>query len=151
MSDHLSSHYKIQRAREHLELLQKELRASIGSPDSYEIVDETEDKEVTDETRRVILRRSVVFNVDIPTLRLGVLIGDVISNCRSALDHVIYSISFSRNPDEFRTDRTTEFPISDNRDAFHRPRRRSWKPLHQIRGIPPSAHSSHSSSARSSR
>ncbi|MCH8066744.1 MAG: hypothetical protein IIC90_13115, partial [Chloroflexi bacterium] len=63
-----------------------------------------------------------------------ILIGDVIHNLRSALDHIVYAISFSRNPDEFRDDRTTEFPICDKPSSFASEYRQK-----QIRGLPLSA------------
>jgi hypothetical protein len=66
------------------------------------------------------------------------MIGDYVHNARSALDQVIFAISYSRNPDEFANDRTTSFPIFNDRDAFNRPRR-NRPALHEIRGIPPDA------------
>lgn len=137
--EYLSHDCKIHRARQHLELLQSELRSSISHSDAYEIVNESEDVEVTHETRRIRFTRKVIFKAQIPTTRLGVLVGDIIGNIRSALDHVIYAISFSRDPDEFRDDRTTEFPIWDDPEGFRRAHRRRWGSLYEIRGIPPEA------------
>ena len=130
---HLSYVYKLIRTQEHLTFLHEELVTHLKA-DSYEIIDDSEFEEVVNGMRRTKLTRRVVFHKQVPLLRLGVIVGDVISNVRSALDHIIYAISYSRNPDEFRHDRITAFPICDNADAFHSPRRRN-----EIRGLPPDA------------
>ena len=129
---------KLNRAEEHLTALQKEFRAFLH-PDCYKIVNGFEDKREVADGWRGILRRRVVFASDPPLLRWGAMIGDVIQNLRSGLDHLIYAISFSRDPAQFADDRTTEFPIFDNLDTFNRPRRRGWLPHHEIRGLPPGA------------
>ena len=141
MSNPLLSYlYKLYRANEHLESLDQELIAFL-QPDSYEIVTKFEDeRDIAGEDRvRGTLRRRVIFKREPPLLVWGNIIGDVIQNLRSALDHVIFAISFSRAPSEFRDDRTTEFPICDDPNTFHRPRRRNRPPLYEIRGIPPDA------------
>ena len=136
---YLSYAHKIYRVREHLRLLYDELTAHIRGGEFYKIVDDSEVKPAADGMRRAKISRRVVFVKDIPVLRLGVLVGDVISNLRSALDHVVYAVSFSRDPDEFRDDRSTFFPIRDDPQGFTRRRRKEWEPLHEIRGIPPEA------------
>ena len=143
MSNPLLSHYyKLYRANEHLQSLYPELAAFL-QPDCYEIVNEFDVKgQITDQAAgsvRGLFRRRIVFNREPPLLRWGTLIGDVIQNLRSALDHAIFAISYSRNPAEFRDDRTTEFPICDNVEAFNRPRRRGGPPRYKIRGLPPDA------------
>ena len=130
---HLSYVYKLNRTQEHLTFLHQELLTHLQA-DSYEIITDSDFEEVADGMRKTKLTRRVVFHKQIPLLRLGVIVGDVVSNLRSALDHVIYAISYSRKPDEFRDDRSTEFPICDNADAFHSSRRQN-----EIRGLPPEA------------
>ncbi len=138
----LGSLCKLYRAEEHLRSLDGEM-TSFLQPGCYEIINEflvegQINPPITGPTRG-IFRRRVIFKNNPPLLRWGTIIGDAINNLRSSLDQVIYSISYSRNPTEFRDDRSTEFPICDSPDAFNRPRRRARPPHYEIRGIPPDA------------
>jgi hypothetical protein len=136
---------KLYRANEHLQLLDKELAVFL-QPDCYEIVNEFEDDGeilelpgLAEPRRRGIMRRRVIFKKRPPLLRWGTIIGDAIQNLRSALDHIVYTISYRSNSSGFMNDETTEFPICDNFDALRGPHRRTWGPFHQIRGIPKDA------------
>ncbi len=138
----LDAFCKIYRATEHLYTLDAALAAFL-KPDCYEIVNDAEviGKVSTppDAPVRAVLRRRVIFKRNPPLLYWGTIIGDVVHNLRSALDHIVYTISYRGNPAEFANDNTTAFPICDQSNTFHARRRREWKPLHEIRGIPPEA------------
>jgi len=126
--------WKLHRAKQHLDSLYNELVVFL-QPGCYQIVDEFDPE---GQAIRQVLRRRITFTREPPLFHWGTMIGDYIQNVRSALDHVIFAISYSRNPDEFVDDRTTFFPVFNDPDAFRRPRRKR-PPLHEIRGIPPDA------------
>jgi len=50
-------------------------------------------------------------------LMWSVMLGEVIHNCRSALDHVITQLMLLRNPQE-RPNRNNEFPIHKTKESF---------------------------------
>lgn len=136
----LDPFWKLDRATRHLKELEANLLAFL-QPDCYEIVNESRPKGQVVEGKpgRTILTRRVIFKDTPPLLHWGTVVGDVVHNLRSALDHVVYTISYRRNPSEFRDDRTTAFPICNDLATFHRRRRREWEPYHEIRGIPDEA------------
>jgi hypothetical protein len=134
MPDASLSHWaKWDRGKEHFESLERELVAFL-QPDCYEITYEVEVETERESFLQGVARRRVNFKRDLPLFRLGVLVGDVIQNLRASLDHVIYAISYSRDADAFRHDRSTEFPICDSADTFNRTSHR-----HEIRGLPEEA------------
>ncbi len=136
MSDLPYSHiHKLSRAQEHLDSLSQELNAFL-QPYCYEIANEYDVEAPHQGLTRVRLTRRVVFKVEPPLLKWGIIVGDCIQNLRSSLDHMVFAISHSRDPNEFKDDRTTEFPICDSPEAFNRSRRRNWPPHHEIRGLP---------------
>ena len=125
-------------AKQHYEALCNEI-ADFFTPDIYSVVTESEDKGELLGKHRQIVRRRVFFKAEPDVLRWGAMLGDVVGNLRAALDHVVYAISVSRDPEEFRDDRSTEFPITDSLDGFNRVRRRGNPPHFEIRGLPPEA------------
>ncbi|MDP2328462.1 MAG: hypothetical protein Q8M79_10325 [Dehalococcoidia bacterium] len=134
----LDSHWcKLTRAREHLDTLNEDIAAFL-QPDSYSTVIETDERGEFEGRKRSILRRRVFFSREPDVLRWGTMVGDIVVNLRAALDHVVYAISVSRDQSVFINDRSTEFPITDQPDAFHNPRRRN-PPYYEIRGLPSDA------------
>src|SRR5258708_2084693 len=100
---------KLHRATEHLNTLNAGLTDFL-KPDCYEIVNNREviGKVSTPANApvRAVLRRRVMFKRNPPLLYWGTIIGDVVHNLRSALDHIVYTISYRRNPTEFANDDT---------------------------------------------
>jgi hypothetical protein len=129
---------KFYRAVEHLQTLAGEV-SDFMTPDSYRLEVDTEVVSSEGDRRRVILRRRVFFAKQPDSLRWGVLAGDIVGNLRAALDHAIYAISMARDPLAFAADATTEFPITDHRDAFDAARRRSDGKADPLRGLNASA------------
>jgi len=99
---------KVARAAQHLQVLQDEIDgylAHFTRGDAYEVI-----AEIELESRQEIHRLQVLR--PFPAMRWGVLVGDVVHNARSALEHVVElaTIAHSGHP----LDRT-EFPV------FHEP------------------------------
>ncbi len=129
---------KIDRAKEHLQVLEQEIAAFLR-PDAYEIVCEFDDQQHIGGWNRALVRQRVVFQKGIPLMRWGTVVGDVIHNLRGALDNAVYGISFSRDPIEFRDDKTTEFPICATPKLYNAARGSQRPPHHGIRGLCPDA------------
>lgn len=133
---------KLYRAGENYNELDYAVRDFL-KPDCYEIVNDSEIvgkiPESDEEPRRCILRRKVVFQRRPPLLHWGTIVGDIVHNLRASLDHIVYNISYRRDPATFENDNTTAFPICDTPSAFVGPKRRDWEPRHEIRGLPDDA------------
>jgi hypothetical protein len=99
---------KIERANEHLSVLQNEVRDWVSSQ-QYRVSEDSNTK--PDE--QTLTRRLV--NPPVPPSGWGLVIGDFASNIRSALDHVAWQLALlnTQRPDKF-----TAFPIiKDLRDT----------------------------------
>jgi hypothetical protein len=78
---------KLWRAHEHFEVLQREVRTLKRElkPATFR----TEKKPDTKDTFR-----TVVDEVNAPPLRLALIVGDIVHNLRSALDHLVFELAF---------------------------------------------------------
>src|SRR5438105_1135848 len=66
-------------------------------------------------------RRVVTLEVDEPTpAGWGPIIGDILHNCRSALDHLAYALAVTNlgSPLPEKVETNTEFPIFSTRELF---------------------------------
>lgn len=99
-------HLKFQRAREHVAELERRVREFIDSK-PFEVYEE-EEQATGDLVTRVRIHRQ-------PPAELGLVIGDIVHNARTALDHLAWQLVLAggNEPSD-----TTAFPISKSRDAF---------------------------------
>ena len=98
---------KLERAREHFESLERELR-------DYEEVSTTKLSLDIDEAAR---RARIMWHCDpAPPLRLAILAGDCVHNARSALDKLICALVRRRDPSDSCGGRA--FPICDERSQY---------------------------------
>lgn len=96
---------KIQRADEHIRSLDSEITSFLKS-DVYKIIGHTQE-----ETKEHVLH---VIGPP-PPLRFSVIAGEVIHQCRSALDHLIWQLVLANHG---TPDRRHEFPICDTPGKF---------------------------------
>ena len=124
--------FKLCRAEEHMNVLEGELQAFL-TPDSYRIerAFRRDDKSESGMISGSLVRR--VFFSELPLPRWGTLVGDILVNLRAALDHAVYAIAYSGNPDSFINYRRTEFLICDSERAFRQKKRSA------LRGLPRAA------------
>jgi hypothetical protein len=104
---------KLWRAYEHFELLQREIRDLKRElkPATFR----TEQKPDTQDTFR-----TVVDQVNAPPLRLAVIVGDMVHNLRSALDHLVFELAFLGLRGK-RIPERTAFPVSGTRRNWNSP------------------------------
>src|SRR5438132_4480841 len=109
------SRLKWERAKQHLEALDAEI-GPWPRRKPYRVRPES-NAEKTEAILRVDL-------LDVPPLEWGVVVGDIVHNWRSALDHLAWQLaSLSSSPPK-----QTEFPIFLDRAAYHKASS-SGKPL----------------------
>jgi hypothetical protein len=102
---------KVDRALEHLQLLDVELQLTFKSH-AYGI-----GGKYKPETAEICL---YALGADFPLLDWGVRVGDCVHNLRSALDHVVWQLALchlQRDPTE-KEARRIQFPISDSCNGF---------------------------------
>ncbi len=130
-----SYHVKLFRALQHLETLDAEIQGWLET-EPYSVVDQFEPQQGMNVVRAQITSQ--------PPSEWGALVGDVVHNLRSALDHLAYALAESYTgaplPDDIA--RSSEFPIFDSAADFSE-RKRNGRPtarsgLHKIRGVDPS-------------
>ncbi len=97
---------KIDRAREHTALLDSEVRAFLQT-NPYRSVHEV-DANNGDDIWRVQVDRE-------PPMRLSVIVGDVIHNLSSCLNHLVWQLALITTDRPYRR---AEFPIYETRDSF---------------------------------
>ncbi|MBS1870880.1 MAG: hypothetical protein JSS99_14595 [Actinobacteria bacterium] len=105
---------KIWRAHEHFERLKKEIR-DLGSGEFHPATFRTEQKPHAKDTFQ-----TVVETVNEPPLEISTIIGDVVHNLRSTLDHLVFELSFLGLGGRVPRKRTA-FPGSLTRENWHRP------------------------------
>ena len=117
---------KIERAKEHFQVLQPEVSAFLKL-NPYSIVDEHNPY-----SRHHILRAKV--HLDTPP-RLGIIAGDIFHNLRSALDHLVWQLVLlnSNTPDD-----KTAFPIFWEDSKWNPPKRYESSGRRKIQGVAPS-------------
>jgi hypothetical protein len=98
---------KVDRAKEHLRDLQRELRSFFAS-DPYVVA-----TKVAPETRRLIY---YVADVADPPVKLSMIVGDAIHNLRSALDHLAYGLVVLGSGEEPSTH--IYFPICEDSVSY---------------------------------
>lgn len=104
---------KLERAREHLRTLDKEIQTFLQStPRPYRGVREVDPRDGSHVWRLKIDRT--------PPDRLGVLVGDVVHNQRAALDHLAWQLALLTKK---RPRRSTQFPIYLNQYPAYRGQR----------------------------
>lgn len=107
---------KITRAGDHLQTLDTESRRFVEEHE-YIFVHSTD----PDTREHVIVVRSIRQPPVLPPIRLGVLVGDVLHNLRSALDHLVWQLAIiGTGPAE----RRNQFPIFDDPEMFKQRRER---------------------------
>lgn len=121
---------KLERAKHHLETLHAEVKAFLNTNPGLIV------PEFDEGSRRI----TMTFVASEPPEALGPVIGDVLFNLRSTLDHLAYQLT----PKDLGIDpRTISFPIYDSREEFAairkdgEPAPRSG--LFKIRGLPAGA------------
>jgi hypothetical protein len=97
---------KIDQAKKHLDTLEKEVRSFL-SRNPFAVVSE-------EEPRTGDLVDKVRINESVP-IHWSAIVGDIINNLRSALDHLAYELVQANDQP---TTRDTAFPISDNEAKF---------------------------------
>jgi len=108
MASRLSSTIaKIERAKEHVRNLETEI-STFWSPDRYTISRE-DDPDTGDEVFRIHGK-----DFDLPA-RWSCIIGEVVHNLRSALDHLAWQLVLANGQTPART---TEFPIFETSDKY---------------------------------
>lgn len=125
---------KVTRAWEHLRQLEAEVGAFMASFEqgkTYDVV-----TEIQDEPRKEIRRLRVL--TPIPAERWGVLVGDVVHNARSALEHLIEIATVVHYGSPLPR---TEFPVFTDAVAFARTKRNGepapGSGVFAIRGVSP--------------
>jgi hypothetical protein len=118
--------WKIRRAQTHFEGLYAEVDAFLNTdPPPYRIVADD------DPNSRDRVYRMEIVNPP-PAIEWGVVVGDVIHNLRSGLDHLAYALCLASAPTE-EPPSGTEFPIFVSEDRFNSRDRGGG--LYKIRGI----------------
>jgi hypothetical protein len=118
--------WKLRRARTHFEGLHAEVDTFLNAePPPYRIVAE-DDPYSRDRIYRMEIGRPL------PAIEWGVVVGDVIHNLRSGLDHLAYALCLANAPTE-EPPNGTEFPIFAAEDGFDRRDRGGG--LYKIRGM----------------
>ena len=106
---------KLERAHEHLNIFNKEVEGFLkGEPCGH--ISECKHKRGSEYD--VIVR--VRINTP-PPLKLSIIIGEILYQIRSTLDHLVYQLTLS-NGGTIKELESCEFPIFDTSDAFHRHR-----------------------------
>ncbi|MEX2598510.1 MAG: hypothetical protein WD533_02530, partial [Dehalococcoidia bacterium] len=101
---------KVERAREHRDLLNSEIIAAFREPEQRPWVGTKYEEETGDH---------VVYVTRMPDLsglvrRASLLFGDSIHNLRSALDHTVYELALLNSDGEIENPRRLAFPITDS-------------------------------------
>lgn len=125
---------KVARTWEHVRQLEAEITefmTGLKQGESYDIA-----VEIEPEPRKEVRRLRVL--TPIPALRWGILVGDIVHNARSALDHLIEQATIAHHGTPLPR---TDFPVFTDRDDFFR-REKSGEParssgLYAIRGVSP--------------
>jgi hypothetical protein len=125
---------RVVRAKEHLNTLSREtapFRGALHYGKDYTVATEFDP-----ETRKFALRLDVLRPV--PLLRFGILVGDVVHQCRSALDNLIEEATVAYSGAALPG---TEFPVFNDPIAFSQ-RKKNEEPapnsgIYAIRGIDP--------------
>lgn len=125
---------KVIRAREHLDTLKREsapFRGALRYGEHYDVF-----SELDPQTRKFALRLHVIHEP--PLLRYGILVGDFVHQCRSAMDNLIAQATIAHHGSALPK---TEFPVFDNPADYTR-RKKNGDPapgggLYAIRGIDP--------------
>lgn len=123
---------KLDRAREHLRLLDEEIQTFLRSePRPYGGVREIDPVDGSHVWRFKVYRT--------PPPRLGVLVGDVVHNQRAALDHLIWQLALTSTS---RPRSSIQFPIYRSRTPSSRGEH-AFDPhgIKQMGGVPPAAQS----------
>lgn len=108
-----SAELKLGRAREHLESFKQESDSWIKT-DPYRIIDEEDPNPFRDHPAAylIVYRRLRLESIDHVPERLKLVVGDILSNARAALDHLAFSLAKAHTP--AMTDaqaQGSEFPI----------------------------------------
>jgi hypothetical protein len=109
---------KLGRADEHLRELRSEIQSFV----------ETEPYRVVNVERATNLDVAVLAVRDFPPLRLGLILGDILANLRSALDNLVNELALLNGKDPGTS---TSFPIFSNQADFDRRGRQRIKGLTQ--------------------
>lgn len=103
---------KILRAAEHLDAFTAEVDTYAASG-PYSIVRAFEDH-IPEQSSRPGLTWRARIDPPAPTLRLGILAGDVVHNLRSALDHLAWAVVLQNGGEPSESYPATSFPILPN-------------------------------------
>ena len=98
---------KMRRAREHLEELSRET-ASYRATDTYSI-----SREVSADGILAVYR---ITPTAIPGPRIGTIVGDIVHNMRSALDHMVWQLALLKSSRPYRF---TAFPVFKDETEEH--------------------------------
>jgi hypothetical protein len=104
---------KIERAKEHLDALRRETGLGIGTPipDTYRIPMRLEYEPSSGDH---VFRATATIPED-AVRRVGILVGDIAHNLRSALDHLVWQLSLVRTKGrEPSNPKIIQFPIQDS-------------------------------------
>jgi hypothetical protein len=104
---------KIERAKEHLDALRRETGLGIGAPipDAYRIPMRLEYEPSSGDH---VFRATATIPED-AVRRVGILVGDIAHNLRSALDHLVWQLSLVRTKGrEPNKPKIIQFPIQDS-------------------------------------
>jgi hypothetical protein len=117
---------KVERAREHLKTLYKEIDAFIES-EPHEIVSEFDAETLTRIVRLRVLREP-------DETAWAVLLGDFLHNLRSALDHLVWQLVLLNGAEPGAHN---QFPISSRRDTYWRAKKDGAPSVrdHRLRGV----------------
>src|SRR3954469_10609303 len=112
----MSFDFKLNRALEHLEALERELTTWLKTK-PYTLVDEPDPDGAPDSVKfRVRARRLRIERIEPVPDRFSLLIGDFLFNVRSALDHLALALAYKFTPSISDTQvGWSEFPIFGER------------------------------------
>lgn len=103
---------KIQRAKEHIRDLHVEVRAFLSTPPEPYVISTKRDPQ----TRELIYYVSSAVE-EVPS-RIGLIVGDVVENLRSALDYLAYQLVLVGSPG-VEPGRNVCFPVSENATRYN--------------------------------
>jgi hypothetical protein len=106
---------KIWRAHEHFEALQTEIAREFGSGEAQLFATRGELEATTEDVSGYVISVSEVFP---PPIRYATIIGDIVHNLRSALDHLVFELSFLGLSGK-SLPRRVAYPCSTTRQNWH--------------------------------
>lgn len=106
-----SAYAKLSRAKKHL----SELEASLAAYDDSEAIRVVErSRNDPFDSRQVIVESVVRVKVEPPTEEWGLIIGDILTNLRGALDHALFGHIIARHPGlTNKEQQSIQFPVVD--------------------------------------